>query len=211
MAAAATTTVVVMLCVILVNLCFFSYSTHNLLSLCLSISLSPRFPCVFFSLSRISYTGWLMHKIFLHANMEFTVTNIRVRTPFLFENDFKITHRPPIHWHAKRMNTRNTRALNTNIQCMLAHAYHFTSFRRFFFFSRFVWSLCIPEASLYPVFAAAAAAVIVCGAVAAAGWKISPKGKRIYRVCRCCWSGSCMLTRTLYYLCLRLFVCVRVS
>lgn len=41
--------------------------------------------------------------------------------------------------------------------------------------------MCIPKASLYPVYAVAVVVVVICGAVAA-GWKISPKGKRIANI-----------------------------
>lgn len=73
---------------------------------------------------------------------------------------------------------------------MLAHAYHFTSFRRVCERVR-AKDMCIPKASLYPVYAAAVVVVfvIVCGATAA-GWKISPKGKRITRMNRIPFAGA---------------------
>lgn len=78
-------------------------------------------------------------------------------------------------------------------------------------------SLCVCKSKRYvypksiPLSGNNAAAVVVvvfvCDAVAA-GWKISPKGKRItnneYIVYWRCWSGNCMLTLTLY---LRLSLC----
>lgn len=117
-----------------------------------------------------------MHKISLHANMEFTVTNMRMYT--FYSRTISKLH-IDIHTLAcTRANMSGAREIYTMYACSrIPFSFIFVDLGFMHGVSVCacvcirVNDMCVSRKHLYPI---VCAIVVVCGA---AGWKISPKGK----------------------------------